>query len=162
LPAAVTIPAPVIAPASSSAAATSSASDKGKGKASPSPAEAEPVAEWDYAALPGEILRSLCEDWVSSCAVFMAESPLCANLSPSWIQGWKQRTLLSLGEELTSEVDEVDFDHDEAASTVKRFFQHSLFRRMDGPVKDGKNAILRHVKGLVAKEGIDLGQVEVQ
>lgn len=157
LPSAVTVPAPVIAPASSS-----SASDKGKGKASSSPAEAEPVAEWDFAALPGEYLRSLCEDWVSSCAVFMSESPLCANLSPSWIRGWKQRALLNLGEELSAEVDEVDFDHDEAASTIKRFFQYNLLRRMDGPVKDGKNAILRHVKGLVAKEGIDLGQVEVQ
>jgi hypothetical protein len=111
--------------------------------------------------IPGEIVRSYCEDWIVACAAFMEASPLCVNLSPRWIRTWKQSTLISLGQELPEDVDEAEIDQDSAVSIVRRFFQFNLLRRMDGPVKDGKNAILRHVKELAAKEGLDLGQVEI-
>jgi hypothetical protein len=106
--------------------------------------------------LPGEIVRSFCEDWVAACASFMEASTLCGNLSPRWIRTWKQATLVSLGQELPADVDEAAIDEDSAASIVRRFFQYNLLRRMDGPDKAGKNAVLRHVKELAAKEGLDL------
>lgn len=74
----------------------------------------------------------------------MEASPLCGNLSPRWIRTWKQSTLISLGQELPEDVDEAEIDQDGAVSLVRRFFQFNLLRRMDGPVKDGKNAISRH------------------
>ncbi|KAK3301449.1 uncharacterized protein B0H64DRAFT_370563 [Chaetomium fimeti] len=149
-------PAPIIAPQSSS-----SASDKGKGNASSTSAEAKPTHEFDSGMLPGEIVRSLCEDWIVACASFMEASASCGNLSPRWIRTWKQSTLISLGQELPADVDEAEIDQDSATSLVRRFFQFNLLRRMDGPGKDGKNAVLRNVKELAAKEGIDLGQVEI-
>ncbi|KAK4151404.1 hypothetical protein C8A00DRAFT_45372 [Chaetomidium leptoderma] len=154
-------PAPVAAP-QSSLSAPPSASDKGKGNASTSSLEAEPTcAEWDFVVLPGEILRALCEDWIQDCATFMSTSELCGNLSPRWIGNWKQSTLINLGGQLGQEIDEREYDQDDSASMVKVFFQYNLRRRMDGPDDNGKNAILRHVKGLAAKEGIDLGSVEI-
>lgn len=50
-------PAPTTAPQSSS-----STSDEGNGNASTTSAEAEPTRELDYAMIPGEIVRSHCED----------------------------------------------------------------------------------------------------
>jgi hypothetical protein len=91
----------------------------------------------------------------------MEASPLCSNLSPRWIRKWEHDTLVNLGKELGSDADEREFEQDEAASVVKRFFQFNLMRRMDGPVKVGQNAIMRLVKESAAKEGLDLGEVGI-
>ena len=82
------------------------------------------------------------------------------NVSPRWICRWKQDSLISLGKDMGPEKDEEEYDQDRAAFLVKQFFRAQLVRRLDGPVRDGKNAILRHVKDLAAKEGLDLGSVD--
>jgi hypothetical protein len=91
----------------------------------------------------------------------MEASPLCGNVSKRWTRTWKNSTLINLGKELPADVDETEMEQDDAASLVKRFFQFNLLRRMDGPDASGRNATLRHLKEVAAKEGIDLGQVEV-
>ncbi|KAH6649682.1 hypothetical protein F5144DRAFT_542835 [Chaetomium tenue] len=116
-------PAPATAPQSSPLA-----SDEGDGNASTNSPEAEPTKELDYAMIPGEIVRSHCEDWIEACAAFMETSNLCANLSPRWIRTWKQSTLINLGQELPEDVDEAEIDQDGATSLVRRFFQFNLLR----------------------------------
>jgi hypothetical protein len=91
----------------------------------------------------------------------MEASPLCGNVSKRWTRTWKNSTLINLGKELPADVDETEMEQDDAASLVKRFFQFNLLRRMDGPDASGRNATLRHLKEVAAKESIDLGQVEV-
>lgn len=84
------------------------------------------------------------------------------DLSRSWLHNWKQAALLDLGEKLGPNFDEREYEHDEASDFVRRFFHFNLLRRLDGPDKKGKNAVLRHLKRLAAKEGLDLGQVELE
>lgn len=136
------------------------AGDDGKGKASSSSAEAEPDLEQAFDLLPGMFLRSHCEDWVEACATFMSTSPPCANVSPRWITNWKRFPLEYLAEELRERDDDDAYDADTAAAFVRRMFQYSLMRRMDGPTTMGKNAIMRHLKELAAKEALDIGEVE--
>lgn len=112
--------------------------------------------------MPGEFLRSLCEDWIVSCATFMEISELCGNVSPRWIRVWKHQTLIDLGEDLGPECDERDYSGESASGFVLRIFKRSILRRTDGPGSAGRNAIMRHVKELARKEGLDLGQVDVQ
>ncbi|KAL2159078.1 hypothetical protein VTH06DRAFT_2837 [Thermothelomyces fergusii] len=111
--------------------------------------------------LPGGVIRRLLEDWIEACATFMETSDLCANVSPRWIRSWKQSTFADLGEKLPADVEKAHMARENVAMLAKRFFQYNLLRRMDGPVKDGKNGILRHVKELAAREGIDLGEVDI-
>jgi hypothetical protein len=150
----------------------SSPRDKGKGKASTPPPEAEPtrVATPPEAPsafvddlMPGEILRSVCEDLIVAGAAFMNASPAvqCGKLSPSWVKRWQQSALVHVGEELGPNIDELEFEHDEAAATVKRLLHYSFLRFPDGPDTEDKNAVFRHMKELAAEEGLDLGRIEV-
>ena len=157
------VPTPATIAPQSSLAAPPSASDKGKGLASfTSPAEDEPNPECDFVVMPGEYLRSLCEDWIESCATFMETSELCASVSPRRIRVWKQQTLINLGEDLAAEYDEAEYTNELATDFVLQIFKHSILRRSDGPGSAGRNAFMQHVKQLARKEGLDLGRVDVQ
>ncbi|KAL2190639.1 hypothetical protein L209DRAFT_2992 [Thermothelomyces heterothallicus CBS 203.75] len=153
------------APVVVTAQSPSSVADKDKGKAPESSADADeptdPTHTFESVMLPGDLIRRLLESWIEACATFMETSDLCSNVSPRWIRSWKQSTSVDLGEKLPADVEEAHMARENVAILVKRFFQYNLLRRMDGPVKDGKNAVLRHVKELAAKEGIDLGQVDI-
>ncbi|KAL2171294.1 hypothetical protein VTG60DRAFT_3181 [Thermothelomyces hinnuleus] len=160
------VPPPVpAAPVVVAAQAPSSVGDKDKGNVPESSADVDeptdPTHTFDSVMLPGDLIRRLLESWIEACATFMETSDLCANVSPRWIRSWKQSTLVDLGEKLPADVEKAHMARENVAILVKRFFQYNLLRRMDGPVKDGKNAVLRHVKELAAKEGIDLGQVDI-
>ncbi|AEO55836.1 hypothetical protein MYCTH_2300071 [Thermothelomyces thermophilus ATCC 42464] len=160
------VPPPVpAAPVVVAAQSPSSVGDKDKGNAPESSADADeptdPTHTFESVMLPGDLIRRLFESWIEACATFMETSDLCANVSPRWTRSWKQSTLVDLGEKLPADVEEAHMARENVAILVKRFFQYNLLRRMDGPVKDGKNAVLRHVKELAAKEGIDLGQVDI-
>ncbi|SPQ24943.1 a3694021-184f-46fc-84fe-e6b2db09bcc8 [Thermothielavioides terrestris] len=113
--------------------------------------------------MPGEILRSVCEDLIVAGAAFMNASPAvqCGKLSPSWVKRWQQSALVHVGEELGPNIDELEFEHDEAAATVKRLLHYSFLRFPDGPDTEDKNAVFRHMKELAAEEGLDLGRIEV-
>jgi hypothetical protein len=138
------------------------AGDEGKGNASTSSAEAEPDLVQHFELLAGETFRSLCQDWIASCSTIMSTALACSNLSPRWITNWKKTTLVNLDEELFVGSDEemAMYDHDSAATFVRRLFQYNLMRRMDGPTKDGRNVVMRHVQELAAERGLDLGSVE--
>jgi hypothetical protein len=156
----VDIPAAHVIPPETSLPALPSAGVNGQGHASMTHPEAEPAHEqFDFVVMRGENLRNLCQEWIKSCASLMEVSPLCSNLSPRWIRRWEQDTLVNLGKDL-KDADQMEDDQEDAVSVVKRFFQYNLGRRMDGPVKDGQIAIMRHVKELAAKEGLDLGNVD--
>jgi hypothetical protein len=138
------------------------AGDDGKGNASTSSAEAEPDLVQHFELLAGETFRSLCQDWVASCSTIMSTAPACSNISPRWITNWKKTTLVNLDEELFVGSDEemAMYDQDSAATFVRRLFQYNLMRRIDGPTKDGRDFVMRHVKELAAERGLDLGSVE--
>ncbi|KAK3901683.1 hypothetical protein C8A05DRAFT_34626 [Staphylotrichum tortipilum] len=128
-----------------SSSASQPATKKAKGKVSTSPPKAEPTREINFVVMPGEILRSCCEDWIEACAAFMGTSPLFSTLSQRWVCNWKQHTLVELGGDLGPEVDELAYDHDAATTFARTFFKFNLLRRMDGPDDAGKNAVLDYV-----------------
>ncbi len=156
-----TVTAPITVPKASSMSASRPATTKGKGTVSTSPVMTEPTVESNFVLMPGEVLRSCCEDWIEACSAFMEASPLCPTLSQRWVRSWKQRTLIELGQYLGPDVDEVEYDEDDATTFIRTFFRFNLLRRMDGPDTTGKNAILDLVGNMAAKEGLDLGPMSI-
>lgn len=156
-----TMTAPVAAPQPSSFPTSTSATSKGMGTVSTSPAVAEPTCEVSFVMMPGETLRSCCEEWIEACAAFMGTSSLFSTLSQRWTRAWKQRALIALGEDLGPQVDDVAYDEDDATTFVKTFFKFQLLRRLDGPDDAGKNSVLEYLRHLAAKEGIDLGPITI-
>ncbi|KAL2115569.1 hypothetical protein VTJ04DRAFT_9824 [Mycothermus thermophilus] len=160
-----TIPAvPVIAPVPVASSSTTSApppanDTNGKGKASTTAAEAKPIVG-EFIAMDDDDFRRIAKDWMTSCREFMSSDPLFDSLHPDWpAKWWKTADHLLVQEIRSSLGEDYIITGEEIVDITKKVFPLSLFER-GGPGRDGRIAVLRHLRELAAEDGIDLEGIE--